>query len=220
MFSGSNWSWKIKILFQFARLGSGAGKNIFINNLCKNQIFSPFPRELCRKSRIPSSNAKMWDLTWFGKPFYAIFKTSSVSRQIPESFPGQVSPVGLHCLWQDPPAKIIIHIVTKKDKHVFKILTFLVHILCRFSFLSCPLFCLLLFLFFLLLILLFVFFFPVFHLSLLIHLRLVAVVREINMLVNVSCNIISIKLKRSNTKSFTFLLLDSAALKQKNIWFN
>ena len=58
---------------------------------------------------------------------------------------------------------------------------------------------------------------PVFHLSLLIHLRPVAVVREINMLVNVSCYIISIKLKRSNTKSFTFLLLDSAALKQKNI---
>ena len=116
-------------------------------------------------------------------------------------------------MWQDLPAKIILHI---KDKIVFKILTFLVHILCRFSFLSCPLFCLLLFLFFLLLILLFVFFSPVFHLSLLIHLRLVAVVREINMLVNVSCYyIISIKLKRPNTKSFTFLLLDSAALKQK-----
>ena len=60
------------------------------------------------------------------------------------------------------------------------------------------------------------FFSPVFHLSLLIHLRPVAVVREINMLVNVSCYyIISIKLKRPNTKSFTFLLLDSAALKQK-----
>lgn len=150
--------------------------------------------------------------------FLCNLQISSVSWQIPESFPGQVSPVGLHCLWQDLPAKIILHI---KDKIVFKILTFLVHILCRFSFLSCPLFCLLLFLFFLLLILLFVFFSPVFHLSLLIHLRPVAVVREINMLVNVSCYyIISIKLKRPNTKSFTFLLLDSAALKQKNIWFN
>ena len=91
--------------------------------------------------------------------FLCNLQISSVSWQIPESFPGQVSPVGLHCLWQDPPAKIILHI---KDKIFFKILTFLVHILCRFSFLSCPLFCLLLFLFFLLLILFFVFFLSIF----------------------------------------------------------
>ena len=76
MFPGSNWSWKIKILLHFGRLGSGAGQTSMVNNVCQNQIFSPFLRELCRKSRIPSSNAKMWVLTWFGKPFYAIFKSA------------------------------------------------------------------------------------------------------------------------------------------------